>query len=50
MYELGIGHVLFYPLAVFLFSAVFFAYGYRVGRRWERRRALDGAIASGVRR
>ena len=50
MYEFGIGHYLFYPLAVFLFSAVFFVYGYRVGRRWERRRALEGAIASGAHR
>ncbi len=38
MYEFGIGHYLFYPLAIFLFSAVFFAWGYRVGRRKERQR------------
>lgn len=38
MYEFGIGHYLFYPLGISLFSAVFFVWGYRVGRRKERQR------------
>lgn len=46
MYEFGIGHYLFYPLGILLFSTVFFLYGYRFGRRWERRRILiDGESA-----
>jgi hypothetical protein len=47
MYEFGIGHYLLYPLGIFLFSAVFFTWGYRVGRRKERERAVE-ALASGV--
>ncbi|MBI3608583.1 MAG: hypothetical protein HY207_11505 [Nitrospirae bacterium] len=46
MYELGIGHYLFYPLAIFLFSAIFFLSGYRVGRRRERSRALSPALGA----
>lgn len=38
MYEFGIGHYLFYPLGIALFSAVFFLWGFRVGRRCERTR------------
>jgi hypothetical protein len=46
MYEFGIGHYLFYPLAIFLFSAIFFLSGYRVGRRRERSRALSPALGA----
>jgi hypothetical protein len=49
MYEFGIGHYLFYPLAIFLFSAIFFISGYRVGRRRERSRVLSSAVGSEVR-
>lgn len=44
MYEFGIGHYLFYPLGIFLFSAVFFVWGYRVGRRKERERDAVAAM------
>ncbi len=50
MYEFGIGHYLFYPLAIVLFSAIFFFSGYRVGRRRERARALSPALGSGSKR
>lgn len=48
MYEFGIGHYLFYPLGILLFSTVFFMWGYRVGRRKERERT-DIALATGGR-
>jgi hypothetical protein len=38
MYDFGIGHYLFYPLGIFALSALFFLWGYRVGRRRERAR------------
>jgi hypothetical protein len=36
MYEFDLGHILLYPLGVFALSAIFFGWGYRVGRRRER--------------
>ena len=45
MYDFGIGHYLFYPIGILLFSAIFFASGYRLGRRWERARSLSLAEA-----
>jgi hypothetical protein len=36
MYEFDFGHILLYPLGVFALSAIFFGWGYRVGRRRER--------------
>jgi hypothetical protein len=47
MYEFGIGHYLFYPLGIALFSAVFFWWGFRVGRRRER--AREALVTAGER-
>jgi hypothetical protein len=47
MYEFGFGHLVLYPLGVFALSAVFFGWGYRVGRRRERdRMTMDVAAPS----
>jgi len=48
MYEFGIGHFLFYPLGIFLFRAIFFVWGYRVGRRREREREHAVVTAVGL--
>lgn len=45
MYEFGFGHLVLYPLGIFALSAVFFLWGYRVGRRRERTR-LDVPVPS----
>ncbi len=45
MYEFDFGHILFYPLGVFALSAIFFGWGYRVGRRRERA-GMDGPAPS----
>ncbi|MFZ5861995.1 MAG: hypothetical protein ACOYXR_03995 [Nitrospirota bacterium] len=49
MYEFDFGHIVLYPLGVFALSAVFFGWGYRVGRRKERDRVLAVAASSGGR-
>jgi hypothetical protein len=46
MYEFGFGHLILYPLGVFALSAIFFGWGYRVGRRRERDRIMDVAVPS----
>ena len=46
MYEFGFGHIILYPLGVFALSAIFFRWGYRVGRRRERA-SINAAAAVG---
>jgi hypothetical protein len=46
MYEFGFGHLVLYPLGIFALSAIFFGWGYRVGRRRERVRMMDAPAPS----